>query len=453
MKNIVLIGMPGSGKTTIGKRLAEQTGMTFVDLDKEIERHAGMSINDIFARYGEPYFRDLETKIATEAASYSNSVLATGGGIILREENMRALSAGGIVVFIDRDPEKIAKKITTDKRPLLKDGVDRIFRLYEECIDLYRNYADCILKRKKKADAIQQLEMIVKTSKKALKLAVIGDPVMHSLSPAIHLPVLKRFAQDATYERVEIKKGDLKQWIDRVKKEGYDGFNVTMPHKQDILPYLDEIDLDAELFHSVNTVVQKDGKLFGHNTDGAGFLQMLTAEGYGLEQKDVVIFGAGGAAGTIAVKLAQQPIASLTILARTTAKADTIVKKIAEINPKLPVSVDKMSEETIRKYCKGKDILVNCTPLGMNGVDGNFSSFDFLEGLHSDGLVCDLIYSPLETELVKTAKTIGLNALGGIGMLLYQALIADEYYIDSSLNLKTMSTIAQTALLGKADIL
>jgi shikimate kinase len=147
MKNIVLIGMPGSGKTTIGKRLAEQTGMTFVDLDKEIERMRVCPSTISLARYGEPYFRDLETKITTEAARLFGFVLIHGGGKILREKNKRALFAGGQCRLMTRS-RKDAKKITTDKRPLRKTG-RTVFRLYEERIDLFENTRNCILKRKK----------------------------------------------------------------------------------------------------------------------------------------------------------------------------------------------------------------------------------------------------------------------------------------------------------------
>jgi shikimate kinase len=143
-KNIVLIGMPGSGKTTVGRRLAERLNMEFVDTDALVEREQGMTIPQIFERFGEATFRDMERRAARTAAAMEGAVIATGGGMVLREENMQVLSATGMVFFRDRPVEDIAGQ-NLSGRPLVGADPDRLYKLYEQRIGLYRKYADHIV--------------------------------------------------------------------------------------------------------------------------------------------------------------------------------------------------------------------------------------------------------------------------------------------------------------------
>ncbi|HCX61908.1 MAG TPA: shikimate kinase [Clostridiales bacterium] len=140
-KNIVLIGMPGSGKTAIGKELSKKLNMSFVDMDEMIEAKEGKSITEIF-KSGEKYFRKLETDCAKELGSKNSLVISTGGGVVKRKENIDYLKNNSVVVFINRNPDNIVKDVDIQKRPLLCNDINNVYKLYDERITLYKKYCD-----------------------------------------------------------------------------------------------------------------------------------------------------------------------------------------------------------------------------------------------------------------------------------------------------------------------
>lgn len=142
MKNIVLIGLSGCGKTTIGKRLAPLLNMDFVDMDLYIEKKEGKTVKDIFASKGETYFRSLETIAAEELSQTGGKVIATGGGVVLNPKNMDYLKQNGVIVFLDRSPNTILKKINLSIRPMLAENKNRLYELDKERHHLYEAYAE-----------------------------------------------------------------------------------------------------------------------------------------------------------------------------------------------------------------------------------------------------------------------------------------------------------------------
>lgn len=149
--NIVLIGMPGSGKSTVGRRLARLLDRPFVETDALVEAREGRAIPELFARGGEDAFRAAETRAVRAAAAMDGAVISTGGGAVLRAENMEVLSAGGVVLFLDRAPEEIAGE-DHGGRPLLAGGRERVFALYTARIPLYRKYAQYTVKNGKSVE-------------------------------------------------------------------------------------------------------------------------------------------------------------------------------------------------------------------------------------------------------------------------------------------------------------
>ena len=146
MKNIVLIGLSGCGKSTLGRRLARRLRMPLLDTDAMIAEAEGCSIPDIFAERGEAYFRDLESAACHAVADLKGAVIATGGGVVLREENMRALAENGVIFFIDRHPSRILRSASLHDRPLVQDDSQRLHGLYSERLPLYRRWADATVR-------------------------------------------------------------------------------------------------------------------------------------------------------------------------------------------------------------------------------------------------------------------------------------------------------------------
>ena len=148
MKNIVLIGLSGCGKSTLGRRLARRLRMPLFDTDAMIVEAEGRAISDIFAERGEHYFRDIESAACLAVSELEGAVIATGGGAVLREQNMEALAKNGMVFFIDRHPSHILSSASLSDRPLVQDDRDRLFRLHAERLALYRRWADVTIANK-----------------------------------------------------------------------------------------------------------------------------------------------------------------------------------------------------------------------------------------------------------------------------------------------------------------
>lgn len=237
-----------------------------------------------------------------------------------------------------------------------------------------------------------------------LRLCVIGDPVAHSLSPTIHGALLRQRGIEGSYEAVTVAPRTLADFVASARAGAYDGFNVTMPHKQAILPLLDAVEGDAAVMGAVNTVVVRHGRAVGYNTDGAGFLRSLP---FSVAGKRVLLLGSGGAASALCRALLGAG-AAVTVCCRHPEKA---ANWGADVRP----------WEALSSSAESCTLLVNATPLGMEGHPP-FESLTFLDVFH--GTVYDLVYQPRETALLSAARARGLPTIDGLALLHAQAELA-----------------------------
>ncbi|MGE7687921.1 shikimate dehydrogenase [Lysinibacillus sp. NPDC097214] len=263
--------------------------------------------------------------------------------------------------------------------------------------------------------------------------AVIGDPIEHSKSPAMHNAWFEDLSIDAAYIPVHVSSENLESAVAGLKTLGASGWNITIPHKTAIIPYLDELDELAEKMGAVNTVVRtKEGKFKGYNTDGVGFVRSLEeAVGKSHKDKPVLLIGAGGAARGIAFAMQQQGYTNLTIANRTVANAKAIVDEMGIGNA---ISLAE-AEESLADF----GILVQMTSAGL--ATGNFSMPFSLERLVEGAIVADIVYNPLMTPFLKAAEEKGATVVTGLGMFVHQGAIAFEHWLDEYPN--TNSMIAQ----------
>lgn len=269
-----------------------------------------------------------------------------------------------------------------------------------------------------------------------IRLAIIGDPVEHSFSPKVHGASLSAMGIEYEYEKVRVQKGGLEEYIKRAIETKTDGFNITMPHKTDIIPYLEDMDDEARMFSSVNTVCIRDGKLYGYNTDAIGYELSIKDCGSGFNGNRVVILGAGGVVRTLALKAAMSGAERIHILNRSIDKALGI-REMVQSRFDVEVVCGGFSNDELSEACKNADLLINATPLGMSGCP-QYENLDFLESLPSHAFVSDLIYKPDTTEFLKKADELGHKTLNGTGMLIYQALAAEEHYLNQKIDMKKL---------------
>ena len=274
-----------------------------------------------------------------------------------------------------------------------------------------------------------------------MRLQVIGDPVLHSKSPVLHGAMLSALGLDAAYDARVVRRGELPDYLRWARDHGVAGFNATMPHKEDLLPLLDGIDPAARLTGAVNTVCLREGAWVGFNTDGAGALSALgEVLGFDPAGSTVTLLGAGGAAKAVALALAEAGAERVQVCNRTLERAGELCARHPRLTP-APFDPD-----TLERLCRGADLLVNCTSLGMEGCPRQFEGFSFLDALPPHGAVFDLIYHPAETELLAQARRRGLRTLNGLPMLVWQAVLALEHFLNRPLDRGAMAAAASAAL-------
>jgi len=269
-------------------------------------------------------------------------------------------------------------------------------------------------------------------------LGIFGYPVSHAMSPLMHNTAIRDLKLDYVYVRFTVTPANLSQAIQGIKALNIDGVSITIPHKVSILPYLDEVDPIAQQIGAVNTVKNIGGKLYGRNTDGEGCLKGITDAGVTLKGKQVVLFGAGGAARAVAMHLTHE-VESLTIVNRTSSRLQELTTRLLSLHD-IPISGILMeNRDEIRQAIEHADILINTTSVGMH-PDIHISPVK-ASWLHEDLFVHDIIYTPLQTQLLQDATKVGCRTLSGVDMLVNQGVIAFEWWTGESPNQNLMKDV------------
>jgi len=273
---------------------------------------------------------------------------------------------------------------------------------------------------------------------------VIGDPIAHTLSPTIHSAAFNHLKLDFVFLAFRVKAADLENAVRGMRGLGIHGLNVTMPHKSTVIAYLDEVDPTVQFLGSANTIINKNGKLSGFNTDGVGALKAIRENGTEVSEKKVLLLGAGGAAKAIAFALAEE-VGELAILNRAAEKAKKLLEALGRISNK-KIFGGSLSPDAIAKNLQDSDVLINATSVGMHPEANR--SIVAPQWLRSDLTVMDIVYNPVETKLARDAKAAGAKVISGVEMLIYQGAASFEIWSGCSAPIEVMRKAALNQLLS-----
>lgn len=278
------------------------------------------------------------------------------------------------------------------------------------------------------------------------QLGLIGFPIKHSLSPWIHERFLQKANLSGSYTLFEIALDEsFSSVIDEIKRKKLDGFNITVPYKEKIIPYLDEIDPEAERIGAVNTVVNNNGRWIGYNTDGKGYLRSLESKFPNLlanKTQKILILGAGGAARGIYYALTASEFEQVDIANRTFKSATEIAKLKGEGTSTRVLSLAE-AENMVDEY----DIFIQTSSVGMN--PNHEDIIVSLDGIKQSSIVSDIVYQPIDTAILRQARALGAAVHFGHTMLLYQAQYAFEIWTGKRVPIGSMDEELQLILEGR----
>lgn len=276
-------------------------------------------------------------------------------------------------------------------------------------------------------------------------IALLGHPVAHSISPPMQQAALDALGVDARYEAWDVAPGEVAAAVERLRGEGVLGANVTVPHKVELLQRADEVDALAQQVGAVNTIVPREGRLHGANTDVAGVLRTLADAGVDVADAEIVLIGAGGAARAVVVAMRAESAARLTIANRTPANAealtglggDTMAVRIAPLDAASPL---------LRGAMERARLVIHSTTLGMRHGPNESATPVPAELFAAGQAALDLVYIPERTPFLRAAEAAGAQPIGGLGMLVYQGAESFRMWTDREPPTEVMFAAARAAL-------
>lgn len=282
-------------------------------------------------------------------------------------------------------------------------------------------------------------------------LAIFGDPVSHSISPVMQGAALEALGIDMVYLAFRVSPERLGRAVESIRTLGLRGANITIPHKEAVLEFLDEVDETARVLGAVNTILNNNGALKGYNSDSVGYMWSLEAETDFIPRgRTAIVVGAGGAARAVVYGLAAGGAARIIIANRTDFRAEVLSEELAAVCPGVEISPSSLDALKLSGYLEKTDLLVNATSIGMEG--GGKGELNLpLERLNKDAVVSDIVYTPMETGLLKKARGLGLRTHGGLGMLVGQGAKSFEIWTGQKAPVEVMREAALEALGLKDD--
>ncbi|MFQ5603499.1 MAG: shikimate dehydrogenase [bacterium] len=281
-------------------------------------------------------------------------------------------------------------------------------------------------------------------------LALIGDPVQHSVSPYMHSFFLHILKRPGCYHLFPTKKETLAEVVAGMKALSFSGFNITIPHKETILPLLDEIDADAQTIGAVNAVVIRDRKLFGFNTDCLGFARVLNHHQVQIQNQSVVVLGAGGAARAVCVHLIRAGVKKIDLFNRSQIRMIQLQTSLTRKTGFTRFSLNELSDSSLDQALTHSQVIINTTSAGMwPQIEDSPYSFE----IDGAGLVAiDLIYNPLETAFLRAAKHAGASIIDGLDMLILQGVASFKLWTNCSIDLKMNYSKLRTLLIKRLTV-
>lgn len=288
---------------------------------------------------------------------------------------------------------------------------------------------------------------LAKIDAKTTLVGLLATPVGHSVSPEMHNLGYTINGLNYAYLGFDVGPENLKEAVEGMKAMGAAGFNISMPNKIDVIQYLDELDDSAKYAHASNTVVNRDGKLIGYNTDGLGYVKNLEEHGVQIEGKKITLVGSGGVSTPIAIQLVQSGIKEISILARDDKFFPKAEENVAYINNEMKHFGVKANifpledKEAFRKEISESAVLANATSLGMKPMDEMSILDGVTDALREDLVVTDVVYNPEKTKLLAQAEAAGATAINGLGMVLWQGALAYKLFTGEDMPMEEIKKI------------
>ncbi len=283
----------------------------------------------------------------------------------------------------------------------------------------------------------------MKITGKSKVFGIIGWPVSHSLSPVFQNAAFEYLGLDCCYVPFPVEAGKIDAAMRAIPALNIAGLNVTVPHKESVISCLSALSEEAMMIGAVNTITVSGERLVGHNTDGQGFIASLREAGEPVGGRSILILGAGGAARAVVFSLAERGANTIIIANRTVRKAESLTEQVRQHFPAVKIEATGMEHADLKRVFHNVDMIINTTSIGLKREDPSPAPKEFL---HKDLFVCDLIYNPPDTELIRYAKELCRGHMNGSGMLIHQGAASFKLWTGIEPPIQVMRQALQDAL-------